>query len=124
MIPFLPLLGTVGSFLGNNIKWVVIGLLVVAVAFGAWRYTKLVENYAIAKQTIVQLEQNVKDKEKALKFERDLYKLSDSIISKLNEDKEKLVVQIEEITNNLGEGANDVAPASIRETIRRLKELK
>jgi predicted negative regulator of RcsB-dependent stress response len=122
MLPFA--LAPIATFLGNNVKWIVIGLLIVVVAFGAWRYTKLVENYAIAKQTISQLEQNVKDKEAALQIERDVAKLKDNVILKLNEDKDKLESQLESITENLGEDADDVAPASIRETIKRLKELK
>lgn len=115
-------IGPLIAFVRGNMKWIMIGLCAVIIAFGAWRYTRLVENYATAKQTIAQLEQNVRDKENALKLERELNALADEAISKLENENETLEDALERITANLPEDSGDLAPESIRETLKRLQE--
>jgi predicted negative regulator of RcsB-dependent stress response len=113
------------SFFGwasNNIKWIAIGLLVVVVAFGAWRYTRLVENYATAKQTIAQLELNIKEKEKALQTERDLVSIRDDAIARRDAELDALQDELSDVTKNLPIDKDDLAPPSIREVVKRLKE--
>jgi uncharacterized membrane protein len=118
MFPFLL---TFFSWASSNIKWIAIGLVVVAVAFGAWRYTRLVENYAMAKQTIAQLELNLKEKERALKTEQDLVAIRDAAIARRDAELDQLQEELREATVNLPEDRKDVAPESVRETIKRLK---
>lgn len=108
------------GFLGSNIKWVAIIALVTMLSLGAWRYTKLVENYAIAQQTIAQLNQNIKDKENALAFEREKFALSEQIIEDMTKENKKLTADLENITSDLPEDAKDKAPDSILETLDRL----
>jgi uncharacterized membrane protein len=119
MFPFLL---TFFTWASNNIKWIAIALLVVVVAFGAWRYTRLVENYAVAKQTIAQLELNLKEKERALKTEQDLVAIRDAAIARRDAELEQLQEDLRELTVNLPEDRKEVAPNSVRETIKRLKE--
>lgn len=113
--------GIIGFFTGN-IKWIAIIALVAAITVGALKYTKLVESYATAQAAISQLEQNVKDKEAALAFEREKYLLTERIIEDLEKDRNELEGQLENITKDLPEDAINLAPESIRETLRRLQE--
>lgn len=112
------------GFLGNNIKWVVIGICAVIIALGAWKYTSLVKNYAIAQQTISQLKVTLEEKEKALKLERDLNVIEESVIAKQQEEITILQDDLDSITSDLSIDKDDLAPASIRETLKRLQSLK
>jgi predicted negative regulator of RcsB-dependent stress response len=118
-MPFLPV--AILTFLKDNIKWLVIGLLVIAISFGAWRYTTLVENYAKAQQTITLLEQNIKDKERALQFERDKAALTEHAIAELAKQNEQLEIDLKDITQNLAPDESDLTAESIREILRRLQ---
>jgi len=120
-MPLIPI--AILAWFKNNIKWVVIGLAVAAISFGAWRYTKLVENYAKAEQQIVLLNQNIKDKEKALQFERDKAALSEQAIEDLTKQNDQLEADLDKIAENLPDDANQLAPESIREILKRLQGL-
>lgn len=117
-------LGTALSFLGSNIKWVAILALIAALSFAGFKYTKLVSDYAIARNTITQLQQTVKDKDATIKFERDLRFNSEKIIAEQKLENDKLEEQLKNITDDLGTDSNDLAPESIREIIRRLQGLQ
>lgn len=111
-----------GAFLWgkDNFKWIAIALAVIIAGIGLWRYTKLVSDYATAQQTIIQLEQNIEAKERALQLERDLNKLADEAIEKIEREKTELAEKLEDVTKDLPEDSKDLAPESIRETLRRL----
>lgn len=104
----------------DNFKWIAIALLAIVIAFGAWRYTKLVENYAQAQYTIEQQEQIIKDKEKALQLERDINTIAISALEQQAKEMAELESQLKDITNNLGDDAGNLAPDSIRELLKRL----
>ena len=120
-MPLIPI-----AFFGwikSNLKWIAIIAVVAVVAFGAWRYTKLVEDYAKAEQKIVLLEQNVKDKENAIAFLQEEKKISERLIISFMEQNDKLEEDLKNITENLPSDFNDLAPESIREALKRLQDI-
>ena len=121
MLPFL-LSGL--TFAKNNLKWIVIGLAVIVASYGAYRYTKLVQNYAVAEQVIEQQKQAIADKESQIAKERELNKLTNQIIEEQATQLAQLQEDLKNITANLPEDAAALAPESIRETIRRLRNIK
>lgn len=108
------------SFLKVNIKWVAIIVLVLAGLFLLYRYNKMVSELATAQHIIGQLEQNIKDKDETIKLERDLRTILEAALADIQRENEKLNETLENITNDLGEDANDLAAKSLREALRRL----
>lgn len=119
----LSILSLAFSWGKSNFKWVAIALLAIVLAFGGWRYTKLVKDYANSQQIIELQKQAIADKEKALQNERELAKLQVQALEEQAIELAKLQAQLENITDNLGNDAGDLAPESIREILRRLGAL-
>ena len=111
------------SFIKINIKWVAIIILVLAGLFLFWKFNNMASKLATAEHVISQLEENVRDKERALKFEQDLRSITEDSLERIQEDNRKLSEQLENIGTDLGEDSSDLAPASIREQLRRLRDL-
>lgn len=123
MFTGLSILG-IFNFFKTNIKWIAIILVSLIITFGLWRYTRLVENYALAQQTIEQQQQIIRDKEKQIIKERELNALSNSIIEEQAKELANIQSSLDNITNNLPDDSKELAPESIRETIRRLRNIK
>ena len=106
------------TFFQTNIKWIAILATVLLIAFFSWRYTVMVREVATARYQIEQLQQNIKDKDKTIQFERDLNKLADDAM--LEQQKKIDELKNTDVLLNLPEDNSNLAPESIRETIRRL----
>ena len=119
----LSILSLAFSWGKSNCTGVAITLLAIVLAFGGWRYTKLVRDYANSQQIIELQKQAIADKEKALQNERELAKLQVQALEEQAIELAKLQAQLENITDNLGNDAGDLAPESIREILRRLGAL-
>lgn len=117
-------LSTVFFWGKDNFKWIAIIVIGIVLAFGAWRYTKLVSDYAKAQNVIEQLEQSLEDTQRLLKFEQDLNKLGDEALQKVDQEKQQLEQALEDLTKNLPDDVDNLAPESLRETLRRLKALE
>lgn len=120
---FLSFLPLIFNWSKDNFKWIAIALLAIIIAFGAWRYTNLVKNYANAQYVIEQQENLLKDKEKQLQQERDLAKMREAALEQQAKDLAELEAKLDNITDNLGQDAGDLAPGAIREILKRLGEL-
>lgn len=119
MLPFL--IGALG-WGKNNIKWIAIGIGAIAVSVFVAHYTITIKQNASLKYENTQLEENVKSLRSSLETERDLNKISLEIIQQQQEDNATLESQFNSVTKNLPTDSEALAPDSIRETIRRLRE--
>lgn len=111
------------GFLKMNIKWVAIIVLVLAGLFMLWKYSKMVSELATAKHVISQLEENIRVKDETIKFERDLRVILEDSLERIQKDNDRLNEALENIGENLGEDSENLAPGSIREVIKRLRDI-
>lgn len=119
------MLGTLSTaffWIKGNVKWIAIGAAVIAIAFGAWRYTNLVSAYAVAQNTISQLAQTIENKDQVIAIERGLRQESEAALEQQIAKTEQLKDRLKDIIANLPSDASEPAPDSLKETIRRLLE--
>src|SRR5210317_590081 len=100
------------------IKWVAILAVVTAISGGIWKYTSMVRQLAIANQTIEQLEKAIESRESALRIERALNTALNDELESLRAEKQVLEDSLSGITEYLPDDAQELAPESLRETIR------
>ena len=105
-----------------NIKWIAIGVIVLVLALGFWRYTYIVGELATAQQTISILEDVIESKERAIEIEKNLRANLELQFSQVEEQKESLEEMLRSITRDLPEDELELAPESTREILRRLME--
>jgi len=116
-------MGVIFGLLTGNFKWIIIGVVAIIIGVGAWKYTALVRDNAIARQTIAQQAQAIAEKDAAIKRERDLNAIQAQILEQQANDLADLNARLEGITEGLPADATDIAPESLRETLRRLRAL-
>lgn len=113
-----------GLGIGMLLKMGAAVFIVAIISFGAYKYTKLVSNYAQAQQSLILKDQIIKEKEKQIVVERQLREHAELIIEEERGRTETLINELKDVTNNLPEDSNDSAAESIKETLRRLMEMQ
>ena len=109
------------SFLIGNFKWVAILGIILALSGGAWKYTNMIKKLSIAEQTIAQQEKVIKNREITIRIERSLRDESERTLKEVQDENELLNTALENVTVNLPSDAVDLAPESLRETLRRMR---
>ena len=106
----------------TNVKWIVIGMLVVALSSASYKmYREIQQNAAYSIQLSV-LKDALKDQQKVIReLEMDA-RLVQDILSSRDVKIDNLNKELHNLTNNLGPDQGDQAPESIKELIRRLKK--
>ena len=111
------------SFLGfSKIKLILFSLIGIGiVVFGLKIYFSIVENVE-NRIKIQQLEQSVKDKDRFIELQNNEIKLKEMILLQRDKIIEELEKKYEDITNDLGDDENELAPKSIQELMQRLNK--
>lgn len=116
--------GLITKALWESRELIITVLVVIGVSWGLWKFYKTVQANAQAQVKIEVLENNVKDLQRLneqLEMQR---KLDQRITESHLQDIKELEDQVQDLTLNLGQGAEDLAAESIREYFRRLKGIQ
>lgn len=115
------LLGLMPGFLKNNLVPLLIAAGVLLLVFVGYKGYKIVEENAKAQLTIETQQETIKNKnEQIIRLNKDIV-LREEVISNRDVQLQILNGELANITNELGNDANDNAPESLKELFRRLK---
>lgn len=105
-------------------KFILAGLAALAIMFMFWQYKSAIEEAAKQQVVIEVLEQeNKKNAEAVALLVKDL-ELKDKIVKERDDELKSLEDKYVDLLSNLPKDSKDVAPESIRETLKRLNGKK
>lgn len=116
------ILGRIAAFFLGNIKWIAIIGLAMTLIGGFVKYTAMVKELERSRITIAQLENNIVEKEATIEFEKNKANVLQDLINSRDTELNQLRERLDGITDDLPSDSTDVAPESIRETLRRLNK--
>lgn len=113
--------GSIIAFLGNNVKWIAIGIAAVMFTMLLYKLYDTIKENGENRIIIQTLEQANKNQVKIITLLEKQSLLTDAVLAERDEKIKELEQESIERTQNLGPGASDQAAPSIKEYFKRLQ---